>query len=73
MAVFEELVCAVLGLTPEDLTDDLSRASHHAWDSIRHIELMVTLEGHYGMSFSSRQMASVHTVRELRTLVGEAG
>lgn len=73
MTPLDDLVCTVLGLAPTDLDDELSRTDTPGWTSMKHIELMVTLEERYSVSFTSREMAAVRTLGHLRELLGAKG
>jgi acyl carrier protein len=63
------LLSEVLEIDADHITDDLRRTACAEWTSLKHVELMVTLEEVYGVSFTSRQMAEVNDVRNLRVLL----
>ncbi|MEK8173436.1 hypothetical protein NKH77_44520 [Streptomyces sp. M19] len=69
----DELVCSVLELSPPDLAGGLERTTHPSWTSLRHIQLMVSLEERFSVAFTSREMASVVSLRQLKELVVSKG
>ena len=71
MRTLEDLVVAVLELRPSELNAQLSRTEHPAWTSMRHVQLMVSVEEHYGVSFTAEEMSKVNSLDDLRTVTAE--
>jgi MbtH protein len=60
------LVADVLGAEPAELTD-ATAATENRWTSLKHIELVITLEDVFGVSFSHaeiRAMTSLEVIRK---------
>lgn len=43
----------------------ISRRNTHAWDSLRHIEIMFALEDEFGIEFSEEELASLESVAKI--------
>lgn len=64
----ESTIAQALGLTVDDVTDDLSLDTCDAWTSMAHIGLLSALESAYGITFEieeSIEMDSVEAIREV--------
>lgn len=48
-----------------ELRDDLTAADVPGWDSLKHVSLMVTIEGEFGIRFTNSEIAGLHNVGEL--------
>ena len=48
---------------------DSSPATVEAWDSVRHLNLMLALEGEYGFEFSPEEMDEARSVGQIARLV----
>lgn len=61
------LLSRVLGIAQEEVTDDLTYLSAPAWDSFRHVELMLALEEATGVRISDElvtRLTSLPAIRE---------
>ncbi|MGE5291018.1 MAG: acyl carrier protein [Micromonosporaceae bacterium] len=69
---FLHIVAAVLKLDPAELDDGAGPATVGNWTSRKHIELVVTLEEIYGVSFATDEILGIRSVCDLRdTLRGK--
>lgn len=59
------LVADVLGAEPADLTD-ATAATEARWTSLKHIELVTTLEDVFGVSFSGAEIRAMTSVAVIR-------
>lgn len=69
----EEVIADVLKLPPTDVTEDTSPKTVSAWDSLKHIELVMTVEEASGVSFSPAEVVTLTSVREIRQLLVQKG
>lgn len=72
-AQLNELVAAVLAVPVTSVTDEDGPATLPEWTSLRHLELVVTLEEAYGVSFAFEEVRSVPTVGALRAVLATKG
>lgn len=70
---FAEVVAGVLEVEPEQLTDDAGPRTLGSWTSLRHVQLLVTLEEAYGLSFSYQEMKDVASIGALRAALRGKG
>jgi acyl carrier protein len=57
-----KLVSDILG---ESVGIDGTRDTVHAWDSLRHVEVIFSFEEAYGLRLTESEMASLRSVKEL--------
>jgi acyl carrier protein len=70
---FTALVAGVLDVEPEQVVDEASRDTLASWTSMRHIELVVTLQETYRLSFSYDEIAGLRTIGDLRGALAARG
>jgi acyl carrier protein len=54
-----------------ELSNDLTAADVPGWDSLKHVNLMVTIESEFGIRFSNTEIANLADVGELIALISE--
>jgi acyl carrier protein len=67
------LLSDVLDMDLDRINDQVGRTTCGDWTSLKHIQLMVTLEELYGISFTAQEMAAVDDVSQLRALLADKG
>ncbi|GAA3646991.1 acyl carrier protein [Lentzea atacamensis] len=70
---FADVVASALDVDPAHVTDEAGRDSLASWTSMRHIQLIVTLEEAYGLSFDYEEIADARTVRDVRDVLRAKG
>lgn len=73
MDVIEELVASVLGISAEQVTDDLGFNSIPEWDSLNHVNLMIALEERCGTEIDEERMVELIDVAAIRAFVERPG
>jgi acyl carrier protein len=73
----EQRICQtladVLGLDVGDVALSTSRTNTAAWDSLKHIELVMALETEFGVSLSVAEIEAINSVGDIvRTLQAKA-
>ena len=68
-----DIVADTLEISPEEVTPDLSGATIDTWDSFRHLQLILSLEGEYGVQFDPQQIPDLTTVARLQTALEQKG
>jgi acyl carrier protein len=66
---FDNLLASIFRLSPGDMSDSLSKADVETWDSLSHIELVVTLEKAYAMTFTGDEIADMTSVGAIRAVL----
>jgi len=67
------LTAAVFGIGADVITDASSPASIEAWDSVRHIQLVLALEGEFGVAFDPDEIPALTSVGAIRSRLERAG
>jgi len=70
---FKSAVAAVLGITPEQVTQQLSADSVDTWDSLNQINLIGALEQEFGITLPMERGAAAQSVPALKALLAEHG
>ncbi|MFI6234733.1 acyl carrier protein [Micromonospora sp. NPDC050784] len=68
-----EVVAGVLEVDPAQVTDDSGPQTIGTWTSLRHLQLVVTLEEVYGLSFAFEDIRDVRSVADLRAVLRAKG
>ena len=55
----------VLQMQPQDIPADVSRKTLAAWDSLRHMNLILALEDEFGVEFSDKEIADINSLDPL--------
>ncbi|SEC38201.1 acyl carrier protein [Streptomyces sp. 3213] len=63
------LIAEVLGVSVATLAEDSGPGVHEAWTSLKHVEVVVALEEHYGVALSSREIKGITSIAGLRRLL----
>jgi acyl carrier protein len=68
-----QLVATALQVDAAAITDDTSTKTLKAWNSMRHIDVVMALEGHYGIRLGAAEIASLQSMRQIRELLARRG
>lgn len=69
----ENLLAEVMGIPAEAVTNDLAMKDLDAWDSLKHMELIVSLERGFDLQFSFEEILAMQSVREIKCVLKERG
>jgi acyl carrier protein len=69
----DTIVRGVLDLGPDEPPGEISQATHEQWTSIKHVQIIISLEDAFDVTFSHEEMASVDSVGRLREVLAEKG
>lgn len=67
----EILVAEVLQIPETTITDDLAMKDLDVWDSLKHMELIVSLEQGFGIELSFEEIVAMRTVGEIKRVLRE--
>ena len=59
------VMAKVLQIAPQDISPDVSRENLAAWDSLKHMNLMLALEDEFSIEFSDQEIAGLNSLRAL--------
>jgi acyl carrier protein len=69
----EQLIARLLAEPLEQISDEASRKSLRNWNSLRHVELIIGLEDHFGVKFTRQEIYELSTVGEIREALRKKG
>jgi len=68
-----DIIADTLEISPAEVTPDLSGDSVEAWDSFRHLQLILALEEEYGVQFDPQQIPDLTTVAKVQAALEQKG
>jgi acyl carrier protein len=69
----EEIVSQVLEVDPQDIEEQTGYATHAAWTSIAHLEIVVIIEETLGVALTASEIGESTSVGALRRLLKARG
>ena len=69
----EGLLAEVLQMSAADITDDLAMKDVDAWDSLKHMELVVSLEQAFDTQLTFDEIVAMQSVGEIKRVMRERG
>jgi acyl carrier protein len=72
-AKVENLLSEVLQIPVSEITDDLTMKSVESWDSLKHMELIVSLEQSFEIQLSFDEIVAMQSVSEIKRVLRERG
>lgn len=69
----EELFARVLRVPIAVIEDSTTPKSLLAWNSLRHIEIVVAVENNYGVVFSTAEILALQSVKGFRETLSKKG
>jgi acyl carrier protein len=69
----EALLADVLQIPAEQINDDLAMKDLDAWDSLKHMELIVALEQGFEVQLTFDEIVVMQSVREIKRVLTERG
>ena len=67
----ENLLAEVMGIPKEAVTNDLAMKDLDAWDSLKHMELVVSLEQSFRLELTFDEIVAMQSVREIKRVLKE--
>ena len=68
-----DILADTLEINPEEVTPELSTDSVETWDSFRHLQLVLAVEGEYGVQLDPGQIPELTTVARLQQALTAKG
>ena len=67
------VVASTLKIDPSELNEQSNAKNTANWDSLRHIELMMSVESVYGVRFALAEIAGMRNLGDMRALLETKG
>jgi acyl carrier protein len=68
-----DLVADTLEIGPDEVTPELSVGTVESWDSFRHLQLVLAVEGEYGVQFDPGRIPDLTTVALIQAELEKKG
>lgn len=69
----ENLLSDILQIPASQITENLAMKEVDAWDSLKHMELIVSLEQNFGIDLSFDEIVAMQSVSEIKRVIREKG
>jgi acyl carrier protein len=73
IATLKTTLSSVLGIPASSIGDETSVDSVAAWDSLKHLSLVLALEERFGISFTEEQTLEIVSYPLVKTVLNEHG
>ena len=67
------LLAQVLQIPVGNVVDDLTMSNIEAWDSLKHMELIASLERTFGIEFNFDEIVAMRSVLEIKRVLRQRG
>ena len=67
------LLADTLDVSPAEVTPELSTTTLDSWDSFTHLQIILALEGEYGVQFDPQRIPDLTSVAKLQAALAEKG
>ncbi len=68
-----ETIADTLEIAPEQVSPALKASDTESWDSFRHLQLMLAIEGEYGVQFDPGQIPELTSVSSILSALQAKG
>ena len=68
-----ELLADIFEISPERVTPELSMGTLDSWDSFRHLQAILAIEGEYGVQFDPQRIPELTSVARLQAELVKMG
>jgi acyl carrier protein len=68
-----DILADILEISPEQVTPDLSIEMVESWDSFRHLQAILAIEGEYGVQFDPQRIPELTSVSLLQSELEKKG
>jgi len=68
-----DILADIFEISPEQVTPDLSMETVESWDSFRHLQAILAIEGEYGVQFDPQRIPELTSVSLLQSELEKKG
>ncbi|MGD0798154.1 MAG: acyl carrier protein [Acidobacteriaceae bacterium] len=68
-----EIVADILEISVDEVTPELGVGSVESWDSFRHLQLVLAIEGEYGVQFDPQRIPDLTSVALIQAELEKKG
>ncbi len=67
----KKVMSSVIGVVENEICDDFSTSTSDRWDSMRHINLIITLEQEFNINFPDDEVAGLFSLKALDAAIAK--
>lgn len=67
--VIKEILADILELSKDQIDESIAMENIDTWDSLRHMEIMLAIEGKFGIQFEPDELVDMTTYSDIKKLV----
>lgn len=67
------LLAGLFDIKNEDVTESLTMANTDGWDSLKHMELIASIEGTFDIELTFEEIVAMQTFNDIKTILEEKG
>lgn len=68
-----DLLADIFEVSPDEVTPELSSTTLESWDSFRHLQAVLAIEGEYGVQFDPQRIPELTSVALLQAELEKKG
>ena len=68
-----DLLADILEVSPDEITPESSTETVESWDSFRHLQAILAIEGEYGVQFDPQRIPELTTVGKIQAELAAKG
>jgi acyl carrier protein len=68
-----DILADILEIAPEQITPELGVGNVESWDSFRHLQAILAVEGEYGVQFDPQRIPELTTVSLIQSELEKKG
>ncbi len=69
----KKIMTDLLGIQEDEITDDLSTNNTENWDSLKHVELILSIEEQFGITLTADEIVAMISFAEIKHVLREKG
>jgi acyl carrier protein len=67
------VLSGLLGVSSDSISDETSKETVDSWDSVKHLNIVLTLEEQFGVSFDEQVALEMENVPQIRAALTNCG
>jgi acyl carrier protein len=68
-----DILADILEISPEQVTPELGAGTIETWDSFRHLQIILAIEGEYGVQLDPQRIPELTTVALIQAELAKKG
>jgi acyl carrier protein len=69
----KELLSNLLEINIEEITEDTNNENTESWDSLKHMEIIASIEDEFDITFSADEIIQLISYKKIKEILGEKG